>query len=436
MEIITIDGYEYYDANSLRNLYPEYFHGVGDRIRNTVTLKHISQDYYTLATYNKKLNKWSHSNANKATLLLLVDWCKEHIIEAEDIKVAPTILKLNNNELFRDDNGNVIKITVRGTRKHDECYFSVTDIAKGFDTPRIRQSITDKRYDGYKIHQDYEFFIVKKCDSIACSENKSKKYIKVLYLTYHGLVRFLYVSRNKNAIKFTKWATEILFTHHIGTDEQKIALSDKLLGTCTKSALQTLNKSSGEISCIYLLTLGYVKDIRESFNIPSTIPDDYLLCKYGNSKELQRRLKDHNTNFGKIKGVNLKIKTFSVIGVDKIKNAEDDVKEYLKPIKEKCTIRNYSELFIIDKDTIENIVTQYERIKLFYSKDLDMIDKELKELIREHENEINVMKLKHESELQAEKHKVEIVTIEKQAISRELEQNQEIMRLKDQLYKI
>ena len=43
------------------------------------------------------------------------------------------------------------------------------------------------------------------------------------------------MSRNKNAERFQDWATKILFTHHLGTKEQKQELSSKLLGVQTKA---------------------------------------------------------------------------------------------------------------------------------------------------------------------------------------------------------
>ena len=36
-------------------------------------------------------------------------------------------------------------------------------------------------------------------------KNKTKKPVKSLFLTYHGLMRVLIVSRNKNAEKFSRW---------------------------------------------------------------------------------------------------------------------------------------------------------------------------------------------------------------------------------------
>ena len=61
------------------------------------------------------------------------------------------------------------------------------------------------------------------------SKDSSKKTVKALFLTYTGLLRVLFVSRNKNAETFTIWATQKLFTMQMGSKEAKEILGTEVL---------------------------------------------------------------------------------------------------------------------------------------------------------------------------------------------------------------
>ena len=61
------------------------------------------------------------------------------------------------------------------------------------------------------------------------NKNNTKKPVKALFLTYTGLLRVLFVSRNKNAETFTIWATQKLFTMQMGSKEAKEILGTEVL---------------------------------------------------------------------------------------------------------------------------------------------------------------------------------------------------------------
>ena len=60
----------------------------------------------------------------------------------------------------------------------------------------------------------------------------SKKVIvnKELFLTYEGMLRVLFVSKNGKTRRFIKWATETLFTVQMGTIEQKNKIISSIKG--------------------------------------------------------------------------------------------------------------------------------------------------------------------------------------------------------------
>ena len=52
---------------------------------------------------------------------------------------APEILELTNEEKFKDTNGNIIEIEVRGERKYNNCYFKVRDVMDKIDMPNLNK---------------------------------------------------------------------------------------------------------------------------------------------------------------------------------------------------------------------------------------------------------------------------------------------------------
>jgi len=85
-------------------------------------------------------------------------------------------------------------------------------------------------------------------------------------------------------------------------------------------------------SCVYLLNLGTVKDLRNQLNIASTFSDNNYVLKYGKTENLERRLTEHSRNFKKMKIVPV-VERYSVIDSDNITEAENDLKNYFTSIE-------------------------------------------------------------------------------------------------------
>ncbi|AVG46755.1 hypothetical protein [Acanthamoeba polyphaga mimivirus] len=217
------------------------------------------------------------------------------------ITLAPGIIKLTKNEKLKDNKGNIVEIEVRGTRDHNNCYFRVSDVAKGFCMKKLCDHIVQKGT-GYKQDKDYKFFYLQKNP---LKKDKIKNGIKKLFLTYEGLLRVLFVSRNKTVGKFIGWATKTLFTAHLGTQEQKNLLSSKLMGVSADIVEQVFNKTSSTLPVIYLFTIGKVKDLRTVLDIGDEYDDECIVAKGGETIDLTRRIGEHNKTYAKIPGVKL-----------------------------------------------------------------------------------------------------------------------------------
>lgn len=198
--VIIIAGKKYYNADDLNKYDPAYFIGTNKYSRGILKKKNISQSEYIYAYEKEGIWKISNESYSRAKLLLSESWTcsnvpkmiikqkkssedtktrmtvsknitknepkdetKDDLIEYYDIPPAPEILVLSNEEKFKNKDGNIIDIEVRGERNHKKCYFKVKDIMVGFDMPSLDSTIlrTD-RVDSYIIDEHYKYFTVQK----------------------------------------------------------------------------------------------------------------------------------------------------------------------------------------------------------------------------------------------------------------------------------
>jgi hypothetical protein len=173
---------------------------------------------------------------------------------------APEVLELKEHEKFKDVNGTTIKIEVRGTRKHNDCYFRVKDVSDGFGLPNIQTTINNKE-NCYELGIHYKVFntpiMLKGYDG---SNKKSNK--RVLYLTFLGMLRVLFCSRTSgNAEKFQIWATEKLFTVQMGAAEDRDELAAELIGVNAKTVGDVFRANSSKTPSVYLIYIGAAAEL-------------------------------------------------------------------------------------------------------------------------------------------------------------------------------
>ena len=151
-------------------------------------------------------------------------------LDQSEIENAPPILELEDEEKFHDTDGNILEIETRGERDVDKIFFRVRDVMKRFDMPNLNRILTDAN-GNYEIELHYKTFnrFDTLSSSVCIKSFKSFKREKSLFLTYTGLLRVLFVSRNKNAETFTIWATQKLFTMQMGSKEAKEILGTEVL---------------------------------------------------------------------------------------------------------------------------------------------------------------------------------------------------------------
>lgn len=316
--------------------------------------------------------------------------------ERREIENAPPLLHLDDSEKFHDADGNVIEIETRGERHEDKIYFNVKDISVGFEMPYLNDVLTHKER-GYRLNIDYKYMF----NRSTAINGRHEPIKKCLFLTYQGMLRVLFTSRNKNAIIFIKWATNKLFTIQMGTRDQKVKLGAEVLNTSPRTLKAIFDKHAATFPSIYLMSLGKVRDLRETFGIPANKPDDSTVYKFGFTEDLSRRVIELEAEYSKLPGVTMTIGTFHIIDTKYTSEAENEVREMCAAfeVRVKKTTQGFNELIVLDDKQFANMKKMYRRIGDEFAGATLGLQKQiadLKDRIKEHENEIVRLKLQIE----------------------------------------
>ena len=442
----------YYLADELKEFYPKFFVGTSKTIRVIIERKKIPEYDYIYAI--KTGVEWNilDATSKKAKLLIGKDWfdtninvvepkvvkpkivkpkptvvvetvpvvvvvdgvgivenndeddiietdiIEDDIIETDIIEEAPPIFELNEEEKFKDVNGNVLEIETRGERYEDKIYFKVTDVSRVFGMPRLKTCLINKT-GGYERNVDYKLFNLKG-DINNDREKTTNK--KRLYLTYTGLIRMLFVSRNANANVFTTWATTKLFVLQMGTVEQKEELGANLLKISLKQFKEMFKAYTSKFPCIYLLELGTVGSLRELFSISLDIPDDVIVYKYGFTDDIVRRFTEHTRDYGKLKGVNVYLSQFTLIDVKNISDAENDIRQFFNDFGKALPVEGKNELVILNTRELKQVRQQYDVLRNYYAGSTDGLQKIIEELkleIFKKNTEVLKKDMEHQNEI-------------------------------------
>lgn len=138
--------------------------------------------------------------------------------------------------------------------------------------------------------------------------------------------------------------------------------------------------SVSNISCIYLFTLGTVKELRHVMNISNYYGDDHMVCKYGSTLNLAKTVRDNK---------NAKLTFYSLIDPICIPDAESNMNKLLNA---GLVFEGYDNIAIIDHGTINDVRSFYEKFNSLYYRvgKLAVAETDLKMMNKDHE--INIMK--------------------------------------------
>lgn len=404
----VIDGFEtslfngvmYYMADEIMKRAPIYSKGCRST-REMVKKRNIEEPNYLFAK-RSRTGEWVKSDGSSRQLDKVFvsesiiksipeiyqakDVPPKKVVDSKGIEEAPEILYLEDHEMFHDEEGNPLEIEVRGERVHDKIYFKVKDVSKAFDMPKLQDIVLDSRY-GYEVKKDYEKFICKNpVNHGICAKGRER-----LFLTYEGLLRVLFVSRNGKTSKFIKWATETLFTVQMGTTEQKDKLVANIKGVSYDCVQQFFSASATTFPCIYLVSFNSVKHLRKAMKIPKEYTDDSMVFKLGLTKDFETRKNGHKQEYKELADyTDLKLVKFSYIDPRWLFEAETTLKEtcadYTFKWKSKCG-KIHDEIIIVPKKEMKWLFNQYNKIGEEFSGQTQQINEKMKET----QNEMRVM---------------------------------------------
>lgn len=389
-QCLKIENEYVYLADDLRKYDKTFFTGCMKTSRLIVEKKKISEDAYLFITKRNDIWKISVEKYKKAYLAIKYWWVDENMESMKKTYISEPVEIKFDDSLFDG-------ITVRGSNDVTKCYFKVVDINKKIDIVKI---------DNLNNTVDYVYF--------GGTKNK------IMYLTYNGLIKFIFTSRNKKAESFQEWASRILFTHQVGTQEQKQKLIKSLVGVDVNNAIELLTTSVSDIACVYLLVIDTVKNLRSKMKISDDFEDTSYICKYGETDDLRRRISEHKKTFAEYND-NIKLKYYSIIDASNVTRAETSMRNKFEHMDVTCDLIGQKELIILDKQQLKDVSNIYEETGIVYGASLKdyktQTDKKIIEL--EHQYDIDTIKLKSEIELL--KKDVQIITKEKEIMQMEMD---------------
>lgn len=408
----------YYNSKELQEHQPIFYHHCkNNKNRDIINIKKIPENEYVYA-YLKK-NGWVLSNVQlaRATLFISKEWCDIHfktvkpklniMDDEEEIELAPPILKLKKKERFTCDEN--IEMETRGVREHDGIYFSLKSVSRGFGIPKLQDTILHKD-SGYQKNIHYKIFIVGDANpgitGICITDLPLKKSIKKstkgeYFFTYLGYSRLLFVSRSEHAVQFQSWAVKILFVHQLGSEDQKMKLGTDLLNIPVQTYVAVFKKSASVLPVIYLIYLGNVGQLRETFDIDPSIPDDAGVYKFGFTDNLPRRLPELERRYD-LPNVEFQLNTWNIIDEKYTSEAEGDIRELSKSFDVKLAAKGYRELVVLNKLQLNEVKKTYAYIGAKYAGSTEEIQRQLadmKHALKDSENEVAYLKVSHKNEL-------------------------------------
>ncbi len=415
----------YYNVKDLQEFKPDYFYGFKKFPRQIINRKKIPSTDYLYVSYNKKKG-WAifDETSKKALLVINKNWVdrfyfcnliqtviptngtlilindenniddecnKEEIIPLTisiqpDIQpeIGPNILDLEDNEKFKDGDGKIMEIEVRGEQYRNKIFFKVSDVSNAFTMPNLHTTLRQPDR-GYLRNIHYISFI------IPTSNNDVMSFKKCLYLTYKGMLKVLFSSRTGNAETFQDWAEEKLFTCQMGSIKEREKLVAEVMDFDVKNIHAMFSKYVSTFPCIYLLRFGLVKDLRETFDISQEINENLSVYKYGKTIDFKRRLKEHNKNYGKMKNVVIEVIFFHTIDVKFLSEAESAISSFCLNLSKKLLLDKHDELVVFTEKELDEVRNQYKMAGNTYMGATAGIQKQI--------NDLNISLLKKDNEI-------------------------------------
>lgn len=181
---------------------------------------------------------------------------------------------------------------------------------------------------------------------------KSGKHI----FTYHGILKIIFDSKQHTYWK--KFSDSIKWNdlYFCKTSTNNINNEFKLI--CEES-------EKNKDSCIYLIELGKVMDIKQKFSseLFTNISDDDIVIKIGHTISHDTRESRHITNFDKLLNKKIKMDMHVYIHPLFLFDAESSILTFLNNDGNPLKIGNHKEIYTVTKDKLDILKIKYKEIE-------------------------------------------------------------------------
>ena len=268
-DAFTINNVLYYFADDIKAYFPEIFsftgsNGVYGIINNgEIKITEYIHAYFTNGRWNTTLEKHYYSK-----VMVTKEWT-ENTIQKNSINdrrclsyIEPPEIIIDENKKFTDTNGRVLEIRVVGNINREHIFFNMDDIINiNNDVITYSNCITYN-----KTEKRTRLFYRRK----KTNEPLTLSY----YFTYYGIIAFLTKGVTFPLLyRLNDWIDRVLLIEDPDVNSQSFRW------TC-----DSLNSTT---SAVYLLKLGYVRDLRHKFIIPSDIRDELIIFKHGKTYDIK-----------------------------------------------------------------------------------------------------------------------------------------------------
>lgn len=247
----------------------------------------------------------------------------------------------------------ILEIETRGKKNSKNIYFKVNDVVTAFDIPNLYTTLTNKNT-CYEPDIHYVYF---NCENV-----------------------------KKTTVVPSKITNS---TNQMGTIEQKKSMFSKISGVPVDYVVEILDTNVNKIPALYLMTLGFVKDLRAEMNIDRKYDDSMIVCIYGRTDSITRRSNEHNNGYENLESAEAYVDPLM------LSKAETEVSNYVTSTNCRFLHETETEMFIVDEKQLKLFETQYENIAKKYMGNKAEIIYQLKDK----DNEINNLQLDYEKKI-------------------------------------
>jgi hypothetical protein len=183
-------------------------------------------------------------------------------------------------------------------------------------------------------------------------------------------------SRIGRANDFADWLDNIVFATIVGDEKQKMDAVSNVMNLELESLARVISKCSGNIKCLYLLNTGLKNE------------DDVDIYKYGFSKDLGRRFKEHISFFGD----KIILENYCLIQGE-LSKAEASLRNSISCFSYKFNdgkFKSHQELICLNNSQKENIKNIMENISKKYGSDFESFKSGLDIAIEKERNEFKL----------------------------------------------